>query len=324
VVIDLLSAAGSPPISPDQWVERLDTELNEAKPSVRQADFVALIREAEGTPASVVVVEMQLEIDDDKPKSWAHYITYLAARYDVPVFLIVLTASERVAAWVTEGHAVGPHLRLAPLVLGPLEFKAAIDRGTVVLASPLGAIGAVLRHRIDESFLLRVVEELARSAIEPQSNEHRGHESRENVDDPLLRTLIDVLVGLASLSNRDKLAKILETYRMDIREVIRQHVEQQIRVESEAKGEAKGKAEGEAKGKAEGEAKGKAEGEAKGKAEGEAKGKAESLLTVLGARGIAYGDHDEARIRGASIGELDRWLRAALTADAIARVFADE
>jgi len=60
---------------------------------------------------------------------------------------------------------------------------------------------------------------------------------------------------------------------------------------------------------------GKNEGKAEGKAEGEAKGKAEGVLAVLGARGLSVSSAERARILGsADIVELDRWLRAAVTA----------
>jgi predicted transposase YdaD len=73
----------------------------------------------------------------------------------------------------------------------------------------------------------------------------------------------------------------------------------QIAAESEAKGEAKGKAEGEAKGKAE------------GKAEGEAR----AVVTVLETRGIAVpATVRELILACTDLGQLDTWLRRALTA----------
>lgn len=85
--------------------------------------------------------------------------------------------------------------------------------------------------------------------------------------------------------------------------------------EIEARGQAKGKAEGIAEGKAAG----LTEGEAKGKAEGLAR----SILTVLGARGIAITEDQADRIhRCRDLDILDRWLRNAVTASTAAELLA--
>ncbi len=67
---------------------------------------------------------------------------------------------------------------------------------------------------------------------------------------------------------------------------------------------------------------GKNEGKAEGKAEGEAKGKADGVLAVLDARGVAVSAAQRGRILGsADIVELDRWLRAAVTAASTDGIF---
>ena len=77
--------------------------------------------------------------------------------------------------------------------------------------------------------------------------------------------------------------------------------------ESKAEGVAEGKAEGKVEGKAEGKVEGKVEGKAEGKVEGRAEGMAEALLRLVRKRfGNQPAEH-EARIRNASLAELDRW-----------------
>ena len=82
-------------------------------------------------------------------------------------------------------------------------------------------------------------------------------------------------------------------------------------------------AKGELKGRAEGELKGRAEGELKGRAEGELKGKAENVLAVLEVRGLAATAEQRARILDCrDVARLDRWHRAAITADSVEAMLA--
>jgi len=63
-------------------------------------------------------------------------------------------------------------------------------------------------------------------------------------------------------------------------------------------------------------------GKAEGKAEGEAKGKAESVLAIFAAREVFVSAEQRARILGCTdLGQLDGWLRAAVTAKSAAELF---
>jgi predicted transposase YdaD len=76
--------------------------------------------------------------------------------------------------------------------------------------------------------------------------------------------------------------------------------------------------EGHRVGRAEGRLEGKAEGEAEGKAEG----KAEAVLTILAGRAVMVSDSDRERISSCrDLSELDRWMRASLTATRVADLF---
>ena len=64
------------------------------------------------------------------------------------------------------------------------------------------------------------------------------------------------------------------------------------------------------------EARGEARGKLEGNLEGKLEGRAEALLTILSARGLAVSDGQRTAILGCSdAATLDRWIRAAVTAD---------
>jgi hypothetical protein len=60
-----------------------------------------------------------------------------------------------------------------------------------------------------------------------------------------------------------------------------------------------------------------------GRREGEAKGKAQAILAVLEARGLAVSEARRAAIVGCSdLGQLERWVRQAVTAKTAGALFA--
>jgi hypothetical protein len=72
----------------------------------------------------------------------------------------------------------------------------------------------------------------------------------------------------------------------------------------------------------EGRREGLAEGEARGEAKGEAKGKVQAILAVLEARGLTVSEAQRAAIVGCSdLGQLDRWVRQAVTAKTAGALF---
>ena len=92
---------------------------------------------------------------------------------------------------------------------------------------------------------------------------------------------------------------------------------EQMMAEREARGEARGFARGLARGEARGEARGLAPGEACG----EARGRAEMLLRLLRRRfGPVPADVD-ARVRAASIAELNEWFDVGVNAPNLDTVF---
>ena len=93
-------------------------DLTQVRPAEYRADVVVLLLDA-GAPISVVIVEVQLAIDDDKRFTWPEYLMGARARYRCPAGLLVVAPQPEVAAWCAEPIDTGvPGFVLTPPVLG--------------------------------------------------------------------------------------------------------------------------------------------------------------------------------------------------------------
>ena len=93
-------------------------DLTQIRPAEYRADVVVLLLDA-GTPISVVIVEVQLAVDDDKRFTWPEYLMGARARYRCPAGLLVVAPQPEIAAWCAEPIDTGiPGFVLTPPVLG--------------------------------------------------------------------------------------------------------------------------------------------------------------------------------------------------------------
>jgi hypothetical protein len=264
-------------------VQRVDTELNEAKPAVYQADFVAILRDASGEPTAVVVIEVQRDIEPNKLKTWANYVTYLVCRNDVPVFLLVIATSDDVARWAAGPHEVSPQFSYAPAVLTAERLREARMREGIESDSAFAALSVVINPSVDEE----TTQDTVRSLVEPPTDSPETRDGTNPlIDESLRRLFVQLIFDVAHTALKATLQKLVEG-KMDIQEVIRMHQRDE------------------------------------GRAEGRAEGKARSLLVVLQVRGIEVDKPIESRIHGGTDDELEDWLRRAVTAETIEDVFAE-
>lgn len=107
---------------------RLDAnELTDVKPTEYRADSVITLDNGDGAVLSVVV-EVQLNRDDGKRRSWPVYLTTLHARHGCPAVLLVVCANAAVASWCAEPIPLGhPDFVLRPLVAGPQRVPVVTD-----------------------------------------------------------------------------------------------------------------------------------------------------------------------------------------------------
>jgi len=80
---------------------------------------------------TVVVVEVQLVVDTDKPHVWPVYYYGQRDKHRCAVFLVVLAPDPKVAAWARRLlRAEQPHTQFCPIVLGPAELPRVTARST--------------------------------------------------------------------------------------------------------------------------------------------------------------------------------------------------
>ena len=92
-------------------------------------------RDAGGASGLVVLVEVQLDADPDKPFSWPLYLAAARMKYRCDACVLVVTIDERVAAWARQPVSLGPGAStFQAIVLGPSAVPYAVESTTPELA----------------------------------------------------------------------------------------------------------------------------------------------------------------------------------------------
>jgi len=239
-------------------------------------DLVVDLSETSMAHRMVVLLEVQLAVDDDKPYRWLLYQAAAQDRHRSDVLVLVVAPDLPVATWARRSRPLGPHGTYAPVVLGPAEIPKQSSAEELESVPELAVLSALAHGRergADEALLVTAAQALLR--IRPDQAEMYADLLCSRLGEAMQRALEGVM-GI----NGEPLS-----------EYFRNHYRQ---------------------GLAEGEAKGLAEGEAKGLAEGEAMGLAEALFGVLEARGIIPTDGDRRLIEGCrDPARLRAWVRRA-------------
>lgn len=291
-LLELLALAGRP-VGGNGLVTVVDSQLTEAVPLTRTADLVAVIRDDAGAIRQVVVVEVQRQRDEAKPRAWLQYLAYLIARHEVPVTLLVIAFDVGVAHWAATRRSMGPNIVFTPIVLGRNAWPE-VESGGDALAHPELAVLTVLARVEGRRW--------ATLSAAEQQEVLRICQAFLSSEDALLRdTYLSLIEAALDSDFRATLNQFRETHGMQLKELIANAFK--------------------AEGKAEGRAEGKAEGKAEGRAEGEIKAKAETLLRLLRRRSFAVDGALELRVKAATVAELDAWLDRVLDAARLQDVF---
>jgi hypothetical protein len=192
------------------------------------ADVVIVFRGADAAPRLVVVVEVQLAIDRDKPRRWLTYHVAAEQRHACVAVVFVVAPDARVARWARKPHAVGPRGSFAPLVAGPDEIPRIDDLTEAERSVELAVLSLLAHRRHADRDALRA----ATAALVVKGGDRAS----------LYFDLLHATFGQALLGAVEDLMMNGEP----LSEWAKAHYRQ-------------GKAEGEASGKAEGRAEGKAE-----------------------------------------------------------------
>jgi len=246
-------------------------ELTSVAQTQYHADLVVLL--VGGIAVLGIVVEVQLQRDPDKRRTWPVYLTSLGARIACPVSLLVITSDNAVAKWAAEEIRIGlaDQFVLRPWVIGPDAIPFVTDRVVAQAAPELAVLSAMAHGKEAIGAQIGEVALAATMALD---------ESRQKLYADL------VLMALSP----EALAKAFERLGMDgtyeyQSEFAKRYVSQ---------------------GKVEGKAEGRAEGKAEGKAEGIV-----LILQARGLQ--LSSEQRQSILRSTNFEQLDEWLRLALT-----------
>jgi hypothetical protein len=95
------------PVPPYTEARLASIDLTEATPTEYRADVVILLFH-EGKPVLVIIVEVQLKKDDDKPFVWPSYLTSGRKQHRCAANLLVIAPKPLVADWCAKPIEIGP------------------------------------------------------------------------------------------------------------------------------------------------------------------------------------------------------------------------
>lgn len=124
--------------------ELATSDLSQVTSTEYRADHVVVLRAADRSPTSAVILEVQLGIDPDKRRTWPVYIASLRATLNCPVVLLVLAPRDPVAHWARKSIETGhPGFVLTPLVVSYESFPRGTDSELARSMPELAVLSAI-------------------------------------------------------------------------------------------------------------------------------------------------------------------------------------
>ncbi|GGN65749.1 hypothetical protein GCM10011579_036540 [Streptomyces albiflavescens] len=141
------------PLPEKATVDVLTPDATELRPLERRVDSVLRIGPSDGD-GFLLAIEAQGRRDADKESSWAYYVSYLWAKYRLPVLLLVVCQDRGTAKWATGPFSCGARGWTAqtthPLVVGPDNLPVITERRAVAENVAMAAFSAVVHGRSTE------------------------------------------------------------------------------------------------------------------------------------------------------------------------------
>lgn len=144
LAVELLRDVLGIAVPPHRRVRIASADLTDIQPAPRYADAVVLL-DADA-PVLGLVLEVQLQIDEDKKSSWPSYLTNLRARLGCAVELLVITPDPNVARWAAEPIPIGQGA-IRPVVLGPDRIPRITDPDVALRDPELAVLSGVAHGR---------------------------------------------------------------------------------------------------------------------------------------------------------------------------------
>ncbi|WP_416977686.1 hypothetical protein [Streptomyces sp. T028] len=214
-------------------IEAITPDATEIKPLERRVDTVLKIEPSDGD-GFLLAIEAQTKKVSGKGASWAYYVSYLHAKFNLPVLLVAVCRNHPTAAWAAGPFEcrVGPWKTqvTSPFVLGPDTVAPITDESEVARQPALATLSAIVHSESQD--IAAILELLA-----------RGMRSFDKATAKYWSELVEI--GLENTPARDtwrKLEKMVITYFPG-----RGTVFEEAYLDGKAKGMAEGMAEGEAK-----------------------------------------------------------------------------
>ncbi|MEU1177145.1 hypothetical protein ABZ464_05775 [Streptomyces sp. NPDC005820] len=229
VLAPVFEALGLPP-PVKAAIEAITPDATEIKPLERRVDTVLKIEPSDGD-GFLLAIEAQTRKAPDKGVNWAYYVSYLQAKFNLPVLLVAVCRNRSTAAWAAGPFEcrVGPWKTQVtqPFVLGPDTVARITDESEVARQPALATLSVIVHS---ESRDIAVILELL--AL--------GMRSFDKATAKYWSELVEI--GLEDTPAREtwrELEKMVITYFPG-----RGTVFEEAYLDGEAKGEAKGRAEG--------------------------------------------------------------------------------
>ncbi|AUX28613.1 MULTISPECIES: hypothetical protein [Sorangium] len=125
-------------------------DLTETTPAEYRADVVVVLLDGD-KPVRVIIVEVQLRKDDNKPFSWPAYLTVSRDQHRCQAGLLVVAPDPLVADWCAQPIEIGvPGFVLRPPVLRRSSVPVVTDPAEAVRRPELGVLSAMAHGETEQ------------------------------------------------------------------------------------------------------------------------------------------------------------------------------
>jgi hypothetical protein len=134
-------------------------DLSQVAPTEYRSDSLTVLRDTDGVAVAAVIVEIQLQPDPDKRRTWPLYVAAARARLACPATLLVLAPDPAVARWASQPIELGhPGFALRPVVIGYPQVPHIRDPAIARAAPELAVLSAMAHPEVETA-------EAARAAL---------------------------------------------------------------------------------------------------------------------------------------------------------------
>ncbi|MFE0327549.1 hypothetical protein ACFW08_12260 [Streptomyces sp. NPDC058960] len=150
-----------PPLKAD--IEAITPDATEIKPLERRVDTVLKVEPSDGD-GFLLAIEAQTRRAPDKGTNWAYYVSYLYAKFELPVLLVAVCRNRSTATWAAGPFEcrVGPWKTQVtrPFVLGPDTIARITDESEVARQPALATLSVIVHSESED--IAPILELLAR------------------------------------------------------------------------------------------------------------------------------------------------------------------